>query len=974
MRKFLSGILTISLPFLALSQDSTFHTEGFYYTNNNNAIVIISAAQQSDQKLLVSGNFVRYGGKTTSNLIRLLPNGTQDTTFPQNAGTDGYIFRMAVQTDGKILLQGNFTRYKDQPQNGLTRLLPNGDLDPTFTPYASIYKYNNASAMALQQDGKIIIAGFGLRNSGGVYKLSVIRLNTDGTLDNSFNATAGPDDTYAAINLNAIKTIAIQPDNKIVLGGSFTAWGGKPVSGVVRLDANGQEDPTFSLTGTGLGRTSSGGDATVYSIKALPDTSLLVGGIFSYYNTTLRPGFCRLKSNGELDSQFNSGGVLSAGLTRVESIAVLSDQKILVGGLLQYQGAIHPFMRFTSQGLPDNTGYRMDADASGGTTNGVQYLFPLADSSFYAIGVFKGVYNGYYVSQFHHILYSLQPDRSFTNTFQTRGLVRKTLVQPDGKIIAIGNFDNYGTDPTKIRQNVARLNNDGSLDESFTDVAVSFGVYDIARSPDGKTLLGGVFSLVGNYLTPGLARINDDGSVDPGLNTGWGGAVYSIYPDSPYVYVGGTFSQFNYQPTAKVARLLANGQVDNTFQLANTTIQNARALCVQTDGKLLVGDGGDVGNVPYNYNTPLSIYRFLPGGAPDAGFTPPQLGASRTYKVVQAKDSSIYWLGQLNRLSTPNFFEFPLIKLKPNGKLDNTTRPLPSDYRVTDFVELPDSNLIVCGQRLSNDSTSFILRLKPDLSIDSTFTPVVLYYNLTHVNLMPDGRILVAGESKRYLRLQQEQVNNIALLQNSSINIYADGTKVNNMIDTTAMKQAAVGHNVTETFTIKNSSAKEVQLLLEQIKFTGADASSFSVAVSELSNRVGKNDSLKLKVTFTPSSLGNKKATLILPYNNGLDNQYSLNLAAVAGSTTTGLPAAPANKEEPIVFPNPTSGSIQLKTPERLNHYQLFTPGGELIQQGFLSRSGGDGYTIKLASGFKGLLLLRLSSPARQLSAKVFVQ
>jgi uncharacterized delta-60 repeat protein len=273
MRNLLSGILSLSLPCLALSQDSTFHTEGFYHTNNNNAIVINSATQQADRKLLISGNFVRYGGKTTSNLVRLLASGVQDTTFPRDAGTDGFIFHMAVQTDGKILVMGNFTRYKDQPQNGLTRLLPNGDLDPTFTPYASIYKYNNASAVALQQDGKIIIAGFGLRNSGGVYKLSVIRLNADGSLDNSFNINAGPDDTYMAINLNAIKTIAIQPDNKIVLGGSFTAWGGKPVSGIVRLEANGQVDPSFGLTGTGLGRTSTGGGCTIYSIKALPDTS-----------------------------------------------------------------------------------------------------------------------------------------------------------------------------------------------------------------------------------------------------------------------------------------------------------------------------------------------------------------------------------------------------------------------------------------------------------------------------------------------------------------------------------------------------------------------------------------------------------------------------------------------------------------------------------------------------------------------------
>ncbi|HTM93542.1 MAG TPA: hypothetical protein VL095_14075, partial [Flavisolibacter sp.] len=168
----------------SLAQDTAFVTKGFYVTKDPN--LLRCAEQQPDGRVLISGGFTHFNGTPTTNLVRLLRNGTRDTSFNKQIGTNGSIDHIVVQKDSLIILQGVFTRYMQQTiTTGLMRIDTNGVLDQTFNPYKPVYNYNGVTAMALQPDGKILIAGFGI-GTQGYDTCGLIRLNKDGSLDNNF--------------------------------------------------------------------------------------------------------------------------------------------------------------------------------------------------------------------------------------------------------------------------------------------------------------------------------------------------------------------------------------------------------------------------------------------------------------------------------------------------------------------------------------------------------------------------------------------------------------------------------------------------------------------------------------------------------------------------------------------------------------------------------------------------------------------
>ncbi|HEX2605739.1 MAG TPA: T9SS type A sorting domain-containing protein [Flavisolibacter sp.] len=962
-------IITLTLLvacFTSLAQDSSFQTEGFFLTNRNNAHIITASAQLPDGKILLSGTFLSYKGKVTTNLVRILPDGNLDTTFPATAGTDGVILKMAVQKDSSIVLTGNFTRYGTaSTPKGIIRIKPNGDLDNSFQPWAGPYGYNVVQAIGFQSDGRILLAGFAL--GGGTYKLSVIRLNANGSLDNSFAANVGPDDTYTAIDPEVIKAITVRSDNKFYIGGSFTGWGGKPARGIVRLEANGTVDNSFAIPFPGFSGGFGGGATRVYAIRELGDSSLLVGGDFSLYGTQAVPGFCRIKKDGAYDTGFHVTGLFGG---RVESLTLISDAECLIGGLLQVPFTT-PIAHYNTNGTLIRTGYELAPDKTGSTTNGVTALYRMKDSSLFALGSFKGTYNGYYISQFQHFFYDLKPDTQFQNPLLTKGTATKTLVQADGKIQVIGDFDVYGNSVSVPRNNVARLNKNGSLDLSFANPDIAFGVYDIARAADGKTIIGGLFSLAGSTLSPGIVKLNADGTVDNSFRTGTGGPVYSLAVDSPFVYAGGDFDSFNGAAKKRVVRLNPDGQVDNSFTLAASPVKNATALTLQTDGKLLVGDGGRLDPGTEDYNQPLRIYRFDKNGNADASLVPPQLGTSRTLKIAAAKDTSIYWMGELRRKTSPSFFEYVVMKLKPNGSLAATTH-FANDYRVSDFLILEDKKLLVCGQRLSNDSISYIYRLKPDLSIDSSFSPVSIYYAIRHLNVMPDGRILVAGEPARFLRQQQDAINNIALLKTGIFQVQTSDTTVHNLLDTVYLQTTPVATPVTTTFTLKNTSTQQVALDLNKIQFRGVDSTEFAVNLSGVPSVLNANDSAKLKVVFTPTNLNGKQTTIEIPYTNGLRSQFSFQISG-KGAVVTAITDPVFVNPDLTVFPNPTTGIISIKVRERFDSYQLITMKGVLVQSGLLPSQIDNRYTIRLSKASKGMLLIRLMKKNKVEIQKVMV-
>ena len=195
------------------------------------------------------------------------------------------ILHTAIQPDGKILLGGNFTTWNGVTANRIVRINSDGTLDTTFNSNTST-SANNAvySSIAIQPDEKILIGGF-FTTWGGVTVNRIVRLNSDGTRDTEFTTNTG---TAAS---GTVYSLDIQSDSKIIVGGSFTTWNGVTVNNIVRLNSDGTRDTGFS-TNSGTSFNNAVWDSEIQS-----DGKMLVGGSFSGFNNVNRTRIARISSD-----------------------------------------------------------------------------------------------------------------------------------------------------------------------------------------------------------------------------------------------------------------------------------------------------------------------------------------------------------------------------------------------------------------------------------------------------------------------------------------------------------------------------------------------------------------------------------------------------------------------------------------------------------------------------------------------------
>jgi len=264
---------------------------------------------QADDKILVGGRFTSLGGQPREGIGRLNSDGSLDTLF--NPETNGSVKALAVQSDGKILVGGTFTELGGQLRERIGRLNSDGTLDPTFNPGAGGTTYAMAvEALVVQSDGKIVVGGH-FTTLGGQPREMIGRLNSNGTIDTTFNPGAN----------GRIKTLVVQPDGKILVGGSFTELGGQPRDRIGRLNSDGTLDTTFN---PGV---SAPGSTWVGALVVQPDGKIVVGGYFTTLDGQPRDRIGRLNSDGTLDASFDPGASFA-----VDSLVVQDDGKIVVGG------------------------------------------------------------------------------------------------------------------------------------------------------------------------------------------------------------------------------------------------------------------------------------------------------------------------------------------------------------------------------------------------------------------------------------------------------------------------------------------------------------------------------------------------------------------------------------------------------------------------------------------------------------------
>jgi uncharacterized delta-60 repeat protein len=185
-----------------------------------------SVMVQPDGKILVGGNFVRFNGKSHQRIVRLNEDGSVDPGF--KASLNEAAWKFAVQPDGQILVRGYFTQANGAPRFGLVRLKSDGSLDDSFAP---VRRFEGSTSMAVQPDGKILVA-----NRRG----PVVRLNIDGSVDDTFESAVAVD--------GHIAELAVDSRGRVIVAGSFSMYDDFPTRNLARLNGNGALDKSFQST------------------------------------------------------------------------------------------------------------------------------------------------------------------------------------------------------------------------------------------------------------------------------------------------------------------------------------------------------------------------------------------------------------------------------------------------------------------------------------------------------------------------------------------------------------------------------------------------------------------------------------------------------------------------------------------------------------------------------------------------------
>jgi len=301
---------------------------------------IDAVALQDDAKILIGGTFAHYDGAPRRNIARINPDGSVDASFDPGEGPNlgSRVYAIAVQPDGKIVIGGNFSTYQKIPRNGVARLNADGSLDTSFLPGEGVN--GGVLAIALQSNGKMLIGG-SFYEVNSTPRNNIARLNADGSLDTTFDPGEGAD--------NRVHSLAIQPsDGKVLIGGYFNAFNGQVRHHLARLETNGILDTTFDP-----------GDvanewAIVYSIVVQPNGKILVGGSFSEYRGISREGIARANPDGSIDTTFDPGrGTNDA----VHALVLQPDGRVLLAGAFQsYNTTIRLYVaRSTSSGALDSS-------------------------------------------------------------------------------------------------------------------------------------------------------------------------------------------------------------------------------------------------------------------------------------------------------------------------------------------------------------------------------------------------------------------------------------------------------------------------------------------------------------------------------------------------------------------------------------------------------------------------------------------
>lgn len=319
-----------------------------------------SLALQGDGKLIAGGNYYLANGVAKNGVARFSTSGTLDTTLAIPEVKGGMVNGVLIRSDGKLVMGGSFYNITQDYQDVAL-------MSTTGTLEASAYA-GGINALALYPGDKVLTA---LYHSPGVR-----RLNADLTIEDTatFNPGSGITNSQVApfYDFDRVNSVAVQPNGRILIGGSFYSFSGTSVQNILRLNTDGSIDSSFTTPAF----TVFNGRSEIFAIALQADGKILLAGRFSTVGGVARPTLVRLNADGSVDSTFqtpfqNQGSTAYA-------LALQPDGRILVGGSMQIvegESIYNSLVRLHPNGSRDST---FNSSVTGIVksiiTNGIQLL------------------------------------------------------------------------------------------------------------------------------------------------------------------------------------------------------------------------------------------------------------------------------------------------------------------------------------------------------------------------------------------------------------------------------------------------------------------------------------------------------------------------------------------------------------------------------------------------------------------------
>jgi uncharacterized delta-60 repeat protein len=702
------GILTLSIFLLFVA---------FFSINLANAQ---SGEKLSSEKEESQGDSLRVSGDIDSSFVANL-----FTTA--NQGSRALVSTVTRQNDGKILVSGNFSYVSGVPRVSFVRLNRDGSVDAKFNPVIT----SSIQKILPLADGKILIGGgFAVTVNGLTYS-GLARLNEDGSLDEGFS-----------VSTNGVSDFAVQPDGKIVVVGSFTQINGFSINRIARLITDGSLDTTFQI--------GNGPDNSVFAVAIQPDGKIVIGGAFNTFNNAAKPRLARLNADGSLDESFNAStgtNTTSGPSNSVTQIIIQSNNKILIGGIFNAVNGVARnagIARLEANGTLDNTFAPVNPLSN---TTGVRLALQ-ADGK-----IIAGFTTNSPVTAITSTLYRFNSgDGTLDATFTSivNGAVSAILPEDDGKIIIGGAFSQVNG---VFKNALARLNPGGATDNGFNFIiAFSGSAKTIAIQADGKLLVVGNFEYVNETAKSGFARLNADGSVDESFNVtgnfivnGFNTIVTVVPQSDGKILIGGNFTTVNGQSVSRIARLKADGSLDPDFSVGGTgPLGTVTSIVNQADGKILV-----IGSfTTFNGTIRPNIVRLNKDGSLDAAFDAPLgIGGSAITSAILQSDSKILLAGEFLLRSGGNQRR-GIIRLNGNGSLDEGFNTL-TDGGINVIVLQSDGKVLIGGifTSINGVGRRNIARVNADGSVDASFSPRRGANSpVNAIVLQADEKILIGGD------------------------------------------------------------------------------------------------------------------------------------------------------------------------------------------------------------------------------------